>query len=140
MSVKKKVKSTKKTVARATKKVAKATTTKVAAPKAKKIGKIEKPFTKSELFATIADNVELSRKQVAAVFDNLAEIVAGHIKKGGPEKFVLPGLLKIAVKHVPAKPARDGVNPFTGEPMKFKAKPASKKVKVMPLANLKAMC
>ena len=139
MAIKKKVKSTKKTVAKVTKKVAKATIGK-AAPKAKKIGKIEKPFTKSELFATIADNVELSRKQVADVFDNLAEIVAGHIKKGGPEKFMLPGLLKIAVKHVPAKPARDGVNPFTGEPMKFKAKPASKKVKVMPLANLKAMC
>ena len=139
MVIKKKVKSTKKTVARTTKKVTKTPTAK-ASPKAKKIGKIEKPFTKSELFATIADNVELSRKQVVDVFDNLAEIVAVHIKKGGPEKFMLPGLLKIAVKHVPAKPARDGVNPFTGEPMKFKAKPASKKVKVMPLANLKAMC
>jgi len=31
------------------------------------------------------------------------------------------------------------VNPFTGEKMVFKAKPASKKVRIMPLKNLKGM-
>jgi len=39
----------------------------------------------------------------------------------------------------PATKAREGVNPFTGEKMVFKAKPASKKVRVMPLKNLKTM-
>jgi Bacterial DNA-binding protein len=39
----------------------------------------------------------------------------------------------------PATKAREGINPFTGEKMMFKAKPASKKVRAMPLKNLKAM-
>ena len=108
-------------------------------PVAKTIGKITKPFTKSELYSAIADGAELNRKQVATVFDKLAEVIALHLKKDGPEKFMLAGMLKIMVKKVPAKPARKGKNPFTGEMMTFKAKPASKKVKVIPLRTLKAM-
>lgn len=107
---------------------------------AKSIGKVTKPFTKSELYKTIADSAELSRNQVTAVFDTLGEIIGLHLKKDGPEKFMLPGLLKIVVKKVPAKPARKGINPFTKEPTTFKAKPASKKVKVIALSSLKAMC
>jgi nucleoid DNA-binding protein len=109
-------------------------------PVVKAIGKITKPFTKSELYSTIAEGTELNRKQVIAVFDKLSEIIALHLKKDGPEKFMLPGMLKVVVKKVPAKPAREGTNPFTGEMMTFKAKPASKKVKVVALGALKAMC
>lgn len=106
----------------------------------KKLEKVTKVFSKSELYQTLATRAELSRKQVAVVFDNLNEIIASHLKKDGPEKFILPGLLKIVIKKVPAKPARDGINPFTKEPMRFAAKPASKKVKVLALKNLKNMC
>ena len=122
-------------------KVAKAKPAKIekkAAPK--KVDKVTKVFSKGELYSTLADRAGVTRKQVTAVFDNLPEIIAAHLKKDGPEKFVLPGLLKIVVKKVPAKPAREGRNPFTGEIMTFKAKPASKKVKVMALSSLKAMC
>ena len=38
-----------------------------------------------------------------------------------------------------AKKARKGVNPFTGEEMMFKAKPASKAVKALALKGLKDM-
>jgi nucleoid DNA-binding protein len=106
----------------------------------KKLDKVTKVFTKGELYSTLADRAELSRKQVVAVFDGLSEVIAAHLKKDGPEKFVLPGLLKIVVKKVPAKPAHEGKNPFTGETMMFKAKPAGKKVKVLALKNLKSMC
>lgn len=109
-----------------------------AAPK--KLDKVTKVFTKGELYSTLADRAEISRKQVVAVFDGLSEVIAAHLKKDGPEKFVLPGLLKIMIKKVPAKPAHEGKNPFTGETMMFKAKPASKKVKVIALSNLKGMC
>ena len=51
--------------------------------------------------------------------------------------FVLPGPLKITVTNVPAKPKRKGVNPFTGEEMIFKAKPATVKVKARPMKKLK---
>jgi nucleoid DNA-binding protein len=43
------------------------------------------------------------------------------------------------VVNKPARKARMGVNPFTGEEMMFKAKPASKAVKVLALKGLKDM-
>ena len=107
-------------------------------PASKPLGKISKPLTKSELLSILADGAGLTRKQVSEIFDKLGEIVGLHLK--GPEKFVLPGMFKIVVRKVPARPAREGKNPFTGETMMFKAKPASKKVKVLALSNLKGMC
>lgn len=109
-------------------------------PETKSIGKISRPFTKTELLRTIAANAELNSKQVAQVFASLTDVIAAHLKKDGPEKFVLPGLLKIVIKEVPAKPAREGINPFTKEPTVFKAKPASKKVKLIALSGLKSAC
>jgi len=57
----------------------------------------------------------------------------------GPGLFTLPGLLKMKVVKKPATKAREGINPFTKEKMVFKAKPASKKVRVLPLKSLKAL-
>jgi nucleoid DNA-binding protein len=123
-----------------TRPIAKVTKTKDIHVVPKTTGKITKMFSKGELYSTIGTTIGLSRKQIATVFDTLGEIIEVHLKKDGPEKFVLPGLLKIVVKKVPAKPAREGRNPFTGETMTFKAKPASKKVKVIALRQLKSMC
>ena len=100
----------------------------------------KKPMTKSELLGNIAGECDLTRKQVAAVLDALA----GNIKKGlgsGAGKFVLPGLLKIEKRNVPARPARKGVpNPFKpGELMDVAARPARTKVVVRALKNLKGM-
>ena len=91
--------------------------------------------TKSEILAQIAKETDLSKKQVGAVFDSLA----GAVKKSlrSHSLFTLPGLLKMKVVKKPATKAREGVNPFTGEKMMFKAKPASKKVRIMALKNLK---
>jgi nucleoid DNA-binding protein len=47
--------------------------------------------------------------------------------------------MKIRVKRKPATKARRGTNPFTGEEMMFKAKPARNVVKVTPLKALKDM-
>jgi nucleoid DNA-binding protein len=91
------------------------------------------PPTKSEILNQIAKDTELSRKQVSGVFDSLHTMV----KKSLRGLFTLPGLLKLKVVKKPASKAREGVNPFTGEKMTFKAKPASKKVRAMPLKNLK---
>ncbi len=92
--------------------------------------------TKSEVLAQIAKETELSRKQVGAVFDSLAGVIKKSLRGNG--LFTLPGLLKMKVVRKPATKAREGVNPFTGQKMMFKAKPASRKVRVMPLKNLKA--
>jgi DNA-binding protein HU-beta len=93
------------------------------------------PPTKSEILNQIAKDTELSRKQVSGVFDSLHTMVKKSLRGHG--LFTLPGLLKLKVVKKPATKAREGVNPFTGEKMTFKAKPASKKVRAMPLKNLK---
>jgi nucleoid DNA-binding protein len=91
--------------------------------------------TKSDILAQISKDTELSKKQVSAVFESLNGIIKKSLKGAG--LFTMPGLLKMKVVKKPATKARQGTNPFTGEPMTFKAKPASKKVRVMPLKNLK---
>ena len=95
------------------------------------------PPTKSEILNQVAKDTDLSRKQVSAVFDSLNAQIKKSLRAHG--LFTLPGLLKMKVVKKPATKAREGVNPFTGEKMTFKAKPASKKVRAMPLKNLKNM-
>ncbi|HET7810004.1 MAG TPA: HU family DNA-binding protein [Steroidobacteraceae bacterium] len=92
--------------------------------------------TKSEIVAQICKDAELSRKQVAAVFESLNGQIKKSLRSGG--LFTLPGLLKLKVVKKPATKAREGINPFTKEKMIFKAKPASKKVRALPLKSLKA--
>ena len=95
--------------------------------------------TKSEILASIATTTELSRKQVAAVFDALADVIKAGVGKKGPGMFVLPGLLKVLVIQKPATKAHKGINPFTKQEQMFKAKPARKVIKVRPLKALKDM-
>jgi nucleoid DNA-binding protein len=98
-----------------------------------------KPPTKSEILAGIASATELSRKQVASVFDALSGQVKAALGKKGAGIFTIPGLVKMTVVTKPAVPARKGINPFTGQEQMFKAKPARKVVKVRPLKALKDM-
>ena len=98
---------------------------------------VKKPPTKSEIYGSIADATELSRKQVGAVFDELSALIQKNLKKNGPGVFTVPGLLKLSVVRKEATKARKGINPFTKEEQLFKAKPARNVVKVRPLKNLK---
>ena len=81
--------------------------------------------TKSEILAQISKDTELSRKQVSEVFESLNGQIKKSLRSNG--LFTLPGLLKLKVVKKPATKAREGTNPFTGEKMVFKAKPASRK-------------
>jgi DNA-binding protein HU-beta len=92
--------------------------------------------TKSEIVAQICKDTKLSRKDVAKVFESLNGVIKKSLKSAG--LFTMPGLLKMKVVKKPATPAREGINPFTKQPTVFKAKPASKKVRVLPLKGLKA--
>lgn len=100
---------------------------------------VKKPPSKSEIMASISETTELSRKEVASVFDALNDLIRDNLKPRGPGTFSVPGLMKIRVNKKPATKARKGINPFTGEETMFKAKPARKVVKVLPLKNLKDM-
>ena len=109
-----------------------------AAP-AKKVTAIKEKYTKTQILNQIAENTELSRKQVQSVLDELTDLIEGHVKKRAVGEFALPGLMKITTVKKPAKKARKGINPFTGEETVFKAKPASIQVKIRPLKKLKEM-
>ena len=106
-----------------------------AAPKAPQ--SIRSVLTKSQLVAHLADAAKVAAKDVRALLAALEDSIRASISKKGPRTFVLPGLLKITAVAVPAKKARKGINPFTGEPTTFKAKPATVKVKVRPMKKLK---
>ena len=99
------------------------------------------PLTKTEIVNSISTATNLSRKEVNAVFTSLSAQISRSLGRDGAGSFTLPGLVKIEKKAVPARPARKGVpNPFKpGELMDVAAKPASTKVKVRALKNLKDM-
>ena len=122
----------------ATKKKAKKKTAKKKAVAKKTIKSIKEPLTKSVLYSELAERTELSKKEITSVFENLAEIINGHIRNAAGV-FTLPGLLKVKVVRKPATRARKGINPFTGEPTIFKAKPARNVVKIQALKALKDM-
>ncbi len=99
----------------------------------------QKAMSKSEVVSGIAAATGLTKKQVSSVF----EAMTGQIKKSlgsrGPGAYAVPGLMKLTVVRKPATKARKGINPFTGEEVMFKAKPAKNVVKIRPLKNLKDM-
>lgn len=100
---------------------------------------VKRPTTKAETFTYIADKTGLTKKDVSAVFESLNTLIRRDIRRTGPGMYTLPGLMKIKVVRKPATKSRKGVNPFTGEAMVFKAKPARNVVKVLPLKGLKDM-
>jgi len=112
-------------------------TVRVTKPKA--IKKITEKLTKSQMMTMISEQTGLGKKDVTSVFETLENIVSACIKKGSVGTFTLPGLLKITTVRKPAKKARKGINPFTGEPATFKAKPAHTVVKARALKKLKDM-
>ena len=97
------------------------------------------PMKRAELYSALAESARITKGQVKELFSSLEKIIGLHLKKNGPQQFTLPGIAKIVVKNKPATKARKGRNPFTGEEMQFKAKPARNVVKIKPLGNLKAM-
>lgn len=107
------------------------------AAKVKALKALQERYTKTDILNRISEVTELNRKDVAAVFAELENIIEAHIKKRAVGEFTLPGLMKIVTVKKPAVKARKGINPFTGEETMFKAKPASVAVKIRPLKKLK---
>ncbi len=109
---------------------------KKAAPK-KAAPALRDKMTKSQMVGSIADSTGLSKKQVGDVMAELESLIERSIKKRAVGEFTLPGLMKITTVKKPARKARKGINPFTGEETIFKAKPASVAVRIRPLKKMK---
>lgn len=102
-----------------------------------------RPPTKSQIYQEIADETELTKKQVSAVFDALTSMIDKQLSKGkktDSKTFTVPGLCKIVTKYKPAtKGGEKKINPFTKEEIITKPKEASQTVKIRPLKALKDM-
>merc|ERR1712130_880699 len=94
-------------------------------------------MTATQAYGSVAETTGLKTKDVKAVVEGIVTVAAEQLKKNGA--FKLAGALNLKLKKKPARPARKGVNPFTKEPCVFKAKPASKTVRALPMKKLKEM-
>lgn len=92
-------------------------------------------MTKSQLIEKLATENELSKRDVKNVLESMATVGYKELKKTGV--FLVPGFAKFVVVKKPATKARKGTNPFTGEAMTFKAKPARKIVRARPVKAAK---
>lgn len=152
MAPKKSAPKSKKVTKKVTKKPAKKAPKKKVAPKKAKSAKKKalKPkaelksvtpkgayLSKGELLNNFMVETGLTRKEGRAAFEALAAIGGGELRKG--RKFVIPGMARFVVKSKPARPAREGINPFTREPCVFKAKPASKTVKAYTMKAFRSL-
>lgn len=94
--------------------------------------------TRNEIYRDIAAKTGLTRKNVVAVCDALTGIMVKSVKTHGT--FNHMGLLKLTLVKKPAVAGGKLVrNPFTGEMVKQKARPASRTVRVRPLKAIKDM-
>ena len=110
---------------------------KKAAPVKKAAPAIKTKMTKGQILTSLSDSTGLTKKQVGSVMDEMHELMERSIKKRSIGEFTVPGMFKITTVKKPARKARKGINPFTGEETMFKAKPASIAVKIRPLKKLK---
>merc|ERR1712137_1491857 len=92
-------------------------------------------LTASGAYSAVAETLGLKAKDVKVAVDEMMTVAAEQLKKNG--SFKLAGSLNLKLKKKPARPARKGVNPFTKEPCVFKAKPASKTVRALPMKKFK---
>lgn len=105
-----------------------------AAPAAPKV----KAKSKTTLIAELATKTSLDKKQVGTVLDELAALIKTELAANGTGEVILPGLLKmkrVSREATPEHEQDDRFNP--GKKITVKAKPASTKIKLSPLKDLK---
>ena len=102
---------------------------------AKKPSAIGTKQTKAQIISALAEATGKTKKEVGTVLDSMASLAQRHLMKGGSGEFTVPALgIKLRRVIKPARPAREGTNPFTGQKMMFKAKPASSSVRATVVA------
>jgi nucleoid DNA-binding protein len=101
----------------------------------------KKKLTKTQFIAHLAEETELSKKQVAAVLQAMNGLVASELKRANKNNktadVTIPGLLKVVASYKPAEKEHPGKNPFTGADIIIKEKPARKVIRARALKALK---
>ncbi|MCG8554049.1 MAG: HU family DNA-binding protein [Proteobacteria bacterium] len=96
-----------------------------------------KRMTKAQIIGELSDKTGLTKREVQSVFGALLDLTKRELGRRGPGEFVVPDMMKLRVRSIPARKERKGVDPFTKQERVFPAKPASKKVRATPLKKLK---
>ena len=107
---------------------------------AEKMTAVKERMTKTQIIAEIAEATGVSKSDVKAVLASLANQAERHLKPRGRGDFIIPDLgVKMKTVKKAATKARPGRNPFTGEEIMIKAKPASKSVRAVAMKAAKEM-
>jgi len=111
---------------------------------AKVVKKSSKPIadkqTKAQIITELAMDAGLEKKQVKTVLEAMKDLIERHMHPKGSGEVVLPDLgIKVRRIRKPATKARKGRNPFTGEEITIKAKPARNSIKVSAMKALKTL-
>ena len=94
-----------------------------------------KRMSKAQFINTLAEKTGMNKKQAMATLDTLNAMAVEQLGMTG--ELVIPGLVKLNVSTKPATAEHSGINPFTKQPMMFKAKPARKVIRAHPVKALK---
>ena len=76
----------------------------------------QKPMTKTQLVAALAEKMDVQKKEVGEALDAITAIITDEVSGGGA--VTLPGVGKIYCRERPERMVR---NPATGEQMKKEA-------------------
>ena len=137
MLVKKKMTAKKKMSA--TKKKVSSRTSAMERRRAKKLIAIRTPMTQAQMATEIAVDTGFSRTDVITILESFGDQVYRHLKSRSCGQVKVLGMFNVNKVKKPARKARKGINPFTGEQIMIKAKPATQVIKVRPLKGLKEM-
>ena len=107
------------------------------AAEAKKMKPVKTKLSKSQVLEALAEDSGMSKSEVKKVWGSLERLIEASICDQGYGQFTLPGLMKVTTVRRPAIKARRGINPFTKEETWFKAKPASRGVRIRALKKMK---
>ncbi len=92
-------------------------------------------MNRRDLVLDVAERTGSDRKTADAAVSAVVDSITAAVAKG--DSVSISGFAKFYRRMKPATKSRKGTNPFTGEPMTFQAKPATKTVKVTPLKAFK---
>ena len=118
----------------------KTSTSKQVAKKAAPLKTIRVKQTQTQIISDVSDICQHDKKVVRAVLDSIKQQMSRHVRHGGSGEMMIPGIgIKVKRFKKKATKARMGRNPFTGEEIKIKAKPASLGVRARALKALKEL-
>jgi nucleoid DNA-binding protein len=95
-----------------------------------------KRLTRLQFIERLAEKSGITNTQAVSALDAIGAMVSQELGKQGPGDVLIPGLLRLMIVHKPATQQHEGVNPFTNEPMTYKAKAARRVIRVKSMKSL----